>query len=447
MCQIFWKGDPGIENFSIKFLTDDMMQKWYKELNKQKDSWTGSRNNTNSRSLTSTTEFISLQGSSQLENPYKQDDEDDEEVDLNSILNNESYNSSHPTLAEFASGWNQSQTSLRARSTTIESNSVPPSRTAPPRLPPGSLQNPGPGLSIRTQHLQSSSFSPAGDRYAESYFSPVEESPMSTRTSTSSGMYPTPRQGHFSEGGYANHVPYRSTSREQMNQQGYPSAARQAGRPSHQASASAPSNGPATTRNRSISSPSINDAQRRVTDSNRPPMPDGIPAHIQRAHTNSPHLGSGGIDERVAMMSPAMRFANSPSMNGPATPRISTPMQYQRELMSPGLGSQTPNPDMPTPSQLKVKVHASAAGQVLTLVVPGNITYQSLKDRIDAKLQRSTNISLTDRGAGNTVKLKYLDEDDYVNIASDEDVQIAFETWREQRGDGMGMGEIELFCM
>lgn len=82
----------------------------------------------------------------------------------------------------------------------------------------------------------------------------------------------------------------------------------------------------------------------------------------------------------------------------------------------------------------------------MTLVVPLNISYQSLKDRIDAKLQRSTSISLSDR-TGNQVKLKYLDEDDYVSIQSDEDVQTAFETWREQRGEGMGgMGEIELFC-
>ena len=98
------------------------------------------------------------------------------------------------------------------------------------------------------------------------------------------------------------------------------------------------------------------------------------------------------------------------------------------------------------PTQLKVKVHATAAGQLLTLVVPLNISYQSLKDRIDAKLQRSTNISLSDRG-GSQVKLKYLDDDDYFNIGSDEDVQTAFETWREQKGEGItGMGEIELFC-
>ena len=82
-----------------------------------------------------------------------------------------------------------------------------------------------------------------------------------------------------------------------------------------------------------------------------------------------------------------------------------------------------------------------------------NISYQSLKDRIDAKLQRSTNLSLTERSGGvreNVVKLKYVDEGDLISIQSDEDVQTAFEAWQEQNGvfggeDG-GMGEIELFC-
>ncbi|KAF2154680.1 hypothetical protein K461DRAFT_266070 [Myriangium duriaei CBS 260.36] len=450
-CQIYWKGDPGIENFSIKFLTEDMMQKWNAELLKQKAHWDDMLRQSNRPSHTSQTEFVSMQNQD-IENPYSkemddEDDDDETQVDLNSFLTTESYNSSHPTFVEFAGGWNQSQASIRTRSTTGESGPLPPSRMVPPRGPSGS-QNPG--LSIRTHQLQGA-MSPS-ERFGESYFSPVDESPMSSRTSTSSGIYPTPRQGHFSEGGYANHVPYRSTSREQMNQQGYPSQARQMGRPTHQSSASAPSNGPPTTRNRSISSPSINEAQRRAMDNtNRPPMPDTFPPHIHRSQSNSPHLTSAGIDERVANMSPAMRFANSPSVGGYTTPRNATPpVHYRSDIGTPTLSPppQTPSMEMPPPSQLKVKVHASAAGQVLTLVVPSNITYQTLKDRIDAKLQRSTNISLTDRGAGNTVKLKYLDDDDYVIIASDEDVQIAFETWREQHGQGVaGLGEIELFCL
>jgi len=80
----------------------------------------------------------------------------------------------------------------------------------------------------------------------------------------------------------------------------------------------------------------------------------------------------------------------------------------------------------------------------MTLVVPTTISFQSLKDRIDAKLQRSTSVSLST----GQVKLKYLDEDDYVSIQSDEDVQTAFETWKEQQRDinPGGLGEIELFC-
>ena len=60
-----------------------------------------------------------------------------------------------------------------------------------------------------------------------------------------------------------------------------------------------------------------------------------------------------------------------------------------------------------------------------------NITYQSLKDRIDAKLQRSTNLTLGTAAAGmpseNVVKLKYLDEDDYVTLRDDSEAPLG---WR-----------------
>jgi cell division control protein 24 len=101
---------------------------------------------------------------------------------------------------------------------------------------------------------------------------------------------------------------------------------------------------------------------------------------------------------------------------------------------------------LPLPTQLKVKVHCPSAGSSMVLVVPSNISYQSLKDRIDAKLQRSTSLSLS----SGSVRLKYLDDEDYVSIQSDEDVAIAFETWKEQTGlGGQGAGvypEIELYC-
>jgi cell division control protein 24 len=113
---------------------------------------------------------------------------------------------------------------------------------------------------------------------------------------------------------------------------------------------------------------------------------------------------------------------------------------------SPPMGATTPAvQEVATPSQLKVKVHCPSAGSSMTLVVSLNISYQSLKDRIDAKLQRSTNVSLS----SGAVKLKYLDEGDYISLQSDEDVQTAFESWKEQQRDHITagqMGEIELFC-
>lgn len=100
-----------------------------------------------------------------------------------------------------------------------------------------------------------------------------------------------------------------------------------------------------------------------------------------------------------------------------------------------------PSPPLEKPTQLKVKVKYDAGNYTTTLIVPLNITYQSLKDRIDAKLQRSTAVSL----ASGLVKLKYMDDGDKVSVQDDDDVQEAFDTWREQEKNVMAMGEVVLY--
>ncbi|KAJ3513089.1 hypothetical protein NM208_g15234 [Fusarium decemcellulare] len=101
---------------------------------------------------------------------------------------------------------------------------------------------------------------------------------------------------------------------------------------------------------------------------------------------------------------------------------------------------------MPLPTQLKVRVNCET-GNYVTLVVAFNITYQSLIDRIDAKLARFTNSSIS-KGM---LKLRYRDEDgDFVAIEGDDDIQIAFMEWREgvrNMYPAGGVGEIELFCV
>jgi cell division control protein 24 len=101
--------------------------------------------------------------------------------------------------------------------------------------------------------------------------------------------------------------------------------------------------------------------------------------------------------------------------------------------------------EMALPTQLKVKVNCD--GNYVTLVVAFNITYQSLIDRIDAKVGRFSSNAI----ARGTMRLRYRDEDgDFVTIESDDDIQIAFQEWREsqklQYHTGQ-LGEIELFCL
>jgi cell division control protein 24 len=103
------------------------------------------------------------------------------------------------------------------------------------------------------------------------------------------------------------------------------------------------------------------------------------------------------------------------------------------------------NSDLPLPSQLKVRVNCDN-GNYVTLVVAFNITYQSLIDRIDAKLARFSSSSI---GKG-MLKLRYRDEDgDLITIESDDDIQIAFSDWREGMKNmySGGVGEIDLYCV
>lgn len=96
------------------------------------------------------------------------------------------------------------------------------------------------------------------------------------------------------------------------------------------------------------------------------------------------------------------------------------------------------------PAQLKAKVNFN--DNYVTLVIPLNIMFRSLTDRVDAKLKRFTDQSIGD----NTVRLRYRDEDgDFITIDSDEAVQLAFMDWRDQHQEKLAsglVGEIHLFC-
>jgi cell division control protein 24 len=499
-CQIFWKGDPGIENFIIRFATEDMMRKWTQQIEAQRRKFReGSRNSQGSRTGgTSETQFEFMRNQPTLENPYaasigEEEDEEDAETLVGS--GQPSWASQAPGFSgrsNFSQSRNASQSSLRSRSTTGDSGGPPPSaaaqsRAPPPRFATGNFAQ-QPQLSLRTRELQQQMISP-GERPADSYFSPTPDSPLSSaRTSSSSNMYPFPRQqmpqqnGYYEEGHSGTRYTAPAMARPVVGQRepsvsgpnGYPAPsnrgpAQRPGAGMHSAQAAS-----ALPRNRSASSPDIQNQQRAPPRGPQPPVPDvpagyqAYPHMIARSQSNSPNL-QNNMPPRGPSQSPQLYRGERGYNRGQQDPspttrhngnlqRTLTPVSRSESFSpAPQASSSTAMPagDSSPPTQLKVKVHCPSAAQVLTLVVPLNISYQSLKDRIDAKLQRSTNLTL---GGGpgsatkekeNVVKLKYLDEDDYVTIQTDEDVIEAFETWQEQRGDhneGLGMGEIELWC-
>lgn len=139
------------------------------------------------------------------------------------------------------------------------------------------------------------------------------------------------------------------------------------------------------------------------------------------------------------------QYTNGPQYNRANTTQLPITAVDSR-TMSPPLGAaRSADIDTALPTQLKVKVNCD--GNYVTLVVAFNITYQSLIDRIDAKVGRFSNNAI----ARGTMRLRYRDEDgDFVTIESDDDIQIAFQEWREaqkhQYHTGQ-LGEIELFCL
>ncbi|KAF2770500.1 hypothetical protein EJ03DRAFT_360510 [Teratosphaeria nubilosa] len=515
--RIFWKGDPSIENFIIRFKGEDDMKKWAQQIEAQRRRYRESRTMRSSDGFrtggTSVTEFAYMQNQPALENPYAEEDEEDQETLVGSGHPSWANSGGYPAPGDFPQSRNGSSTSLRSRSTTGNSDgqAVMSSRAGPPRFTPGQFQSAQQPLTLRTQQLQQQAQSP-GTVNAESYFSPTGESPLSSgRTSTSSnaGMYPFPRQAvpqnaYYEEGHGATRFTAPAMARRAPSG-GAPgntyAPPRQGSNGDIQPRPYIPASGMHSSqqmpqpRNRSASSPDIHNGQPGRAPirngASQPPVPEvpipyqQNPHMIPRSQSNSPNLPNGGPPGRQVSQSPQLARERSyqqrayaqqdslptngypqddrkrsdlGSMQAYPSSRTITPVPAGGASAFPAPPPQTCVPPTPTaattmselapPTQLKVKVNCPAAGQTLTLVVPLNISYQSLKDRIDAKLQRSTTITLSDRGDKSAqVKLKYLDEEDFVSIQSDEDVQTAFETWREQRADGLGgMGEIELFC-
>ncbi|KAA6410952.1 MAG: Rho guanyl nucleotide exchange [Lasallia pustulata] len=486
--QIFWRGDPGVENFVVKFSSEEVMNRWRSQVEAQKKVLSDSARRS-SHAGTSETEFTYMRGQGAiLQNPYQQEedaDDDFEEAGAQAAA-------AMGAPLEFTMNPNASSTSLRSRSTT--GGSGPPTsqhqgRAPPPRFPV--LENGhGPSLTLHTNVPPS--MSPAELAAASSYFSPTVESPVSTRSSSQASMYPFPRQGTPGNGWVSDESKHntapaavRAPSRDgQASPNCFVINGRTVQRPSLPAIASHISQNAqqlqlnmAQSRMRSASSP---DMQQIIPGTRRyangqiqctsetipvPPIPPHMAqmrAPLNRSQSNSPT--NAQLPFRSATQSPnlqrdgAPRYAGQHVHDGPpqlqairheARPYLPTtqtsPAPFfspEHRLMSPPLPTATLSDEVPYPSQLKVKIWFSPHPSHVTIVVPIIIKHRSLIDRIDSKMEKISRASIS-RG---TARLRYKDADgDSVLIGSDEDVQLAIEDWGLAHREELRAGNIADF--
>ena len=416
------------------------MKKWQEAVQRQKKVLTDSAR-ASGQTGTSATEFVSLRTQPTLENPYREEEEDYEE-DM------QSSQTIGRGKSHFAASRNGSSTSLR--SITGQSGRMATSKFQLQQDVNGTL---APTLSLNT-NLPSGGPSPS-EFPGNSYFSPTNDSPISTRSSSQQSMYPFPRT----------QTPGGGWTHEEMKHRTAPAMPRAPSRDGTGPPNSFMLNGRTVTRPslpvmggpqyiqqqiaatqsrlRSASTPDIHGpnapgARRQgngqpQTSAENVPVPP-IPAHmmrppINRSQTTSPVEGE--LPVRSANVSPSshkdrqyQQYQNHSTYNrqGQRLPPTSDP--YMDTPMIPNDNEQENG--IPYPTQLKVTIWFDPRPSHVTIVVPIIIKHRSLIDRIDSKMVKVSSASI----AKGTARLQYKDVDgDTVTIRCDEDVHIAIEDW------------------
>ncbi|KAJ2894955.1 Cdc24 calponin [Zalerion maritima] len=479
--QIWWKGDPGVENFSIKFSNEEKMRKWEKGLDTQ-------RKNNNQQPAASPdmpVEFPWLRDQPGLVNPYKEAD-DDEDDDPYAGQTAPPFGGPMQSIGGTMSR-NASNGSLRSRSATNGGGDA--SLAGMVRQPPPRFPMPAPGTQLSLQTQMTPLVPSPSQRNMDSYFSPTGESPASSRTSNASTMfgaasssgYPFPKAG-TPQGFEDPHNRYTAPAAPRAPSRDGPSPmnGRNPRGPSMPVMGNNAQSAAQQQRSRSYSTPDIQNQQMRRTPGEQIPAMPRVPPHLHdpniprsqsgsprndipiRSNTQSPGVQRERLMQQQQQQQQQMQQQQggtmsqfptqplrqgTPGSSGPglAPPAAIQTMPIEGRTAAPPVSNSLASQDLPVPTQLKVKVNCDS-GNYVTLVVAFNITYQSLIDRIDAKLSRFSSSSI---GKGN-LRLRYRDEDgDFVTIESDDDIQIAFLEWREgvRNMYSGGVGEIELFCV
>ena len=450
------------------------MLKWREQVQQQKKILSDSARSSG-QTGTSETEFTFMKNQGLFENPYLQDD-DGEEDDSRT-------NMGPPGHSVFSVSRTTSSTSLRSitphsgSTTGLHSQDRATGRSAPPRFPlPEQSGGPNIPLTLNT------SFDPVtdlpGDINGSSYFSPVADSPMSTRSSSQANTYPFPRQG-TPTGGWNNddnkhrtapamaRVPSRDGTGPfngyTINGRTRPSLPVMGVSQTSQHAANMQS------RLRSASTPDIHNstaaAARRYANGQEnvpvPPIPQHVAqmrAPVNRSQTSSPSINP--LPTRNATQSPqlhrdkAQRHAPDETENE-INHRVRQQQINESETRGLYNGGReaaptfvkpqllpAASPDIAYPTQLKVKIFFDPAPSHVTIVVPIVIKHRSLVDRIDSKMVKISSASIS-KG---TARLRYKDMDgDNVSVDSDDDVQLAIEDWGSVHAKQLAEGTVSDF--
>ncbi|CCX30511.1 hypothetical protein FPQ18DRAFT_364854 [Pyronema domesticum] len=445
--QIFWKGDPGVENFMIKHTNEEGLTHWKKILQKQRETFTKNEASTTGRQSgqsTASTQFAWMgitNNDPEVESRNASDDDDDATI----IQDQDRYSALSGTT--LSSSRNGSMTNLRSRSATNE-NMPPPNgaymrgpTSNPPARFPIVPNGHTPPLTLNTNPLyQNLANSP--ERSNASYFSPVETPMLTSRSSSASGQaYPFPRypqSQYYDESGPQQFSPpsmSRSSSREgSSGTQQYTA---------FQSSATAYANSSRLQRpslpGMGTSVPSISGLtqhQSRMRSASSPNI-----HHIPGAASQLSRVSPGGNIPPIPTIPTSVPGSYIPYSGGPAVIQ----RQNSDSPTSPGLPIQGPRAETPTGDgsmngvqQVKVKVHSNT--DLFVLVVPYNIAYAQLIDRIERKVEFCGALPAT------PIRVRYQDEDgDYISMNSDDDVQMAFDAGCENVDPNQGGLTVTLY--
>lgn len=432
--QIFWKGDPGIENFVIRFNDEKTMLLWENTVLQQKQLLLETVRRISQG--TSSTEFVSMETQPRPENPYREIEDEDDDVYAKPAA------ALHSARLAPSESRNASNNSLR---------SAHGPRYAPVEPP----------LSLVTDVA-------ATDPAANSYFSPSNDSPLSDRSSSQASMYGFPRQPLPPAGWSYDHSKHR-TAPAMARVPSRDGTGIQAARPSLPVMMSSQQvhSQFAQNRSRSASTPDINGPGQRRPHSNSvaadgvpvPPVPSQIMRNpLSRSQTASPfdlQLPSRSAKHGRPVESDSIR-SNTLDFHPRGTPPDFSRHEQTRHIAQQAMTSSFSDTYTPTasfastntdrsaicPAQLKVKVMFDPGPSHVTIVVPSSIKYKTLVDRIDSKMVRVAPASI----ARGSARLRYRDQDDdFIVIKNDEDVADAIEEWATAHETNLQEGIVDDF--